>query len=56
MNGSIGMQPAYVIFGDVETLDIAFDVPVEWDGRKVEDYLVKLREGQSILIKSIQDN
>ena len=44
-----------MIFEDVETSDIAFDVPVEWAGRKVEDYLVKLREGQAILIKSTQD-
>jgi hypothetical protein len=55
VDGSIGTQPARVIFGDVETSDIAFDVPVEWAGRKVEDYLVKLREGQAMLIKSTRD-
>ena len=55
MDGSIGTQLVRVIFGDVETSDIAFDVPVEWGGRKVEDYLIKLREGQSMLIKSTQD-
>ena len=27
VDGSIGTQPARVIFGDVETSDIAFDVP-----------------------------
>ena len=49
VDGSIGTQTARVIFGDVETSDIAFDVPVEWGGRKVEDYLVKLHEGQALL-------
>jgi len=28
---------------------------VEWGGRKVEDYIVKLREGQALLIKVNQD-
>ena len=51
VDGSTGTQPARVIFEDVETSDIAFDVPVEWGGRKVEDYLVKLREGQAISSK-----
>ena len=55
VDGFIGTQPARVIFGDVETSDIALDVLVEWGGRKVEDYPVKFREGQAILIKSIQD-
>ena len=55
VDGSIGTQPARVIFEDVDTLDIAFEVPVEWCGRKVEDYLVKLREGQAVLIKSTED-
>ena len=41
--------------GDVETSDIALDIPMEWGGRKVQDYLVKLREGQAILMKSTQD-
>ena len=49
------IEPARVIFGDIETLDVAFDVPVEWAGRKVEDDLVKLRAGQSLLIKSTRD-
>ena len=30
-------------------------MPVEWAVRKVEDYLVKLREGQDMLIKSTRD-
>jgi hypothetical protein len=30
VDGSIGTQPARVIFGDVDISDIAFDVPVEW--------------------------
>ena len=55
VDGSIGTQPARVIFGDVETSDIAFDVTVECRDQKVEDYLVKLREGQAILIKSTRD-
>ena len=50
VDGSIGTQPARVIFGDVETSDIVFDVPVEWAGRIVEDYL-----GQAMLIKSTRD-
>ena len=44
MDGSIGTQP-----------DIALDVPVEWGGRKLDNYLVKLREGQALLIKLTQD-
>ena len=42
VDGSMGTQSARVIFGDDETSDIVFDVPVEWGDRKVEDYLVNL--------------
>ena len=31
-----------MLFGDVETSEIALDVPVEWGDRNVEDYVVKL--------------
>ena len=55
IDGSIGTQPARVIFDDLETSDIALDVPADWGGRKVEDYLVRLREGQAMLIKSTRD-
>ena len=51
-DGSIGTQPERVIFGDLETSDIA---PANWGGRKVEDYLVRLREGQSIILRATQD-
>jgi len=54
VDGSIGTQPARVVFWDVDTSDIAFDVPVEWGNRKVEDYSVNLREGQALLIKLTQ--
>ena len=32
---------------NVDTLDIALDVPITWGGRNVEDYLVKIREIQA---------
>ena len=41
------MQSARVIFGDLETSD--------WGGKKVEDYLVRLREAQVTLIKATQE-
>jgi len=55
VDGSIGTQPARVIFGDLETSDIAMDVPSDWGGKKVEDYLVRLREAQVTLIKATQE-
>ena len=45
-----------VIFGDLETSDIALDVPADWGERKFEDYLVRLREGQSMTLRATQDN
>ena len=39
----------------VEISNMALNVPVEWGGEKVEDYLVKLREGQAMLIKVTRD-
>ena len=47
--GSIGTQPARVILGDLTASDLAMDVPANWSGRKVEDHLVKLSEGQATL-------
>ena len=55
IDGSIGTQPVRVIFGDVETSDIALDVPADWGGRNVEDYLIRLRGGQSIILRATQD-
>jgi hypothetical protein len=33
------------------SLLLAMDVPTNWSGRNVEDYLVKLREGQATLVR-----
>ena len=49
------IQSARVIFEDLETSDIALDAPADWGGRKVEDYLVRLRDGQSMLLRASQD-
>ena len=32
----IGTQPERVIFGDLETSDIAMDVPSDWGGKKLK--------------------
>jgi len=53
VDGSIG-SPARVIFGDLETSDIAMDVPSDRTGRKAEDYLVR-RESQAILTRTTQE-
>jgi hypothetical protein len=55
VDGSIGTQPAKVVFGDVAVSDLAMDLPSEWAHRSVLEYLVKLREMQAILIKTTQD-
>jgi len=52
IDGSIGTQPAKVIFGDLATSDIAMDLPAKMDGRPVLEYLVKLRDMQAALIKA----
>ena len=51
-DGSIGTQPARVICGDMIDSDIAMDLP---EDTIPEDYLVKLKEAQSILIQATQD-
>ena len=55
IDGSIGTQPTRVISGDLMTSDLAMDVPANWSGRNVEDYLVKLREGQAILFRPTRE-
>jgi len=56
VDGSIGTHEArLMIFGDLKTSDIAMDVPSDWAGRKVEDYLVLFREAQTILIRATQE-
>ena len=55
VDGSIGMQPARVIFGDIVNCDLAMDLPRTWEGRNLIDYLMKLRDGQARLIKVTQD-
>jgi hypothetical protein len=55
VDGSIGTQPAKVIFGDVGSSDLAMDLPATWAHRSVLDYLVKLREMQAVLIRTTQD-
>jgi len=44
IDGSIGTQPARVIFGDMVDSDIAMDLPEGTTAQNPEDYLVKLRE------------
>ena len=55
VDGSIGTQPGRVIFGDMVDSDLAMDLPEGTTGRNPEDYLVKLREAQSILVQTTQD-
>ena len=55
VDGSIGTQPARVIFGDIANCDLAMDLPRTWEGRNLIDYLVKLRDGQARLIKVSQE-
>jgi hypothetical protein len=55
VDGSIGTQPAKVIFGDVAVSDLAMDLPAAWANRSVLEYLVKLREAQAALIKATTD-
>ena len=54
VDGSIGTQPGRVIFGDMVDSDLAMDLPEGTTGRNSEDYLVKLREAQSILVQATQ--
>ena len=44
-----------VILGDLTTSDQAMDVPADGSGRNVDDYLVKLREGQATLVRATRD-
>ena len=55
VDGSIGTQPAKVVFGDIAGGDLAMDLPESWAHRSVVDYLVKLREMQAVLIKTTRD-
>jgi len=48
IGGSIGTQPACVIFGDMTDSVLAMDLPESTTARNPEDYLVKLRDAQSI--------
>ena len=50
INGSIGTQPTRVFLGYLTTSDLAMDIPADWSGRNVKDYLVRLREGQATLV------
>jgi hypothetical protein len=55
VDGSIGTQPARVIFGDMLPSQIAMDVPESWNGRPLEDYLETLRAAQESLIGATQE-
>jgi hypothetical protein len=55
IDGSIGTQPARVIFGDMIDSDIAMDLPEGTTAQNPEDNLVKLREAQSILVQTTQE-
>ena len=50
VDGSIGTQPGRVIFGDMVGCDLTMDLPGGTTGRNSEDYLLKHRESQSILL------
>ena len=55
IDGSIGTQPAKVILGDLTTSDLAVDISADWSSLHVEDYLVKLREGQATLVRDTRE-
>ena len=46
---------AIIISGDLITSDLAMEIPADWPGRNVEDYLVKLREGPATLVRAIRE-
>jgi hypothetical protein len=52
IDGSIGTQPARVLFGDMAGSDLAMDLPKDWNGRDIHEYLLKLREMQGLIIKA----
>ena len=54
VDGSIGIQPARIIFGDMVDSDLAMDIPEGTTARNPEDYLVTLRDAQSILAQATQ--
>jgi hypothetical protein len=54
IDGSIGTQPARVLLGDMAGSDLAMDLPKNWSGREIHEYLFKLREMQAIMIKNTQ--
>ena len=51
----MGTQPARVILGDLQTSDLAMEIPADWSGRNVEDYVAKLREGQATLVRATRE-
>jgi hypothetical protein len=54
VDGSIGTQPARVIFGNMLPMQIAMDLPENWLNRPVQDYLATLRAAQDVLVKATQ--
>jgi hypothetical protein len=54
IDGSIGTQPARVIFGDLATDDLAMDLPPVYQNRTVSDYLHKLRDMHAIILKATE--
>ena len=52
---SIGTQPGRVIFRDIVGSDLDMDLSEGTTGRNVEDFLLKLREAQSVLAQATQD-
>ena len=55
VDGSIGTQPGRVLFGDMVDCDLVMDLQEGTTGRNPEDYLLKLREAQSIFVQTTQD-
>ena len=55
VDGSIATQPTRVIFGNIVNCDLAMDLNKTWESRNLLDHLVKLRDGQAILIKVTQE-
>ena len=56
VDGSIGMQPGSVIFGDMVDSDLSIDLyGTFWSKNNPENCLMKIREAQSILVQFTQD-
>ena len=55
MDGPTETNPGRVIFGDMVDSDLAMNLAERSTDRNPEDYVVKLRKAQSILVQTTQD-